>query len=204
MQSTTLSDTSAQNNDSTNRFFEAYYHVRIYSDSLQAVGDSMFYSGEDSAFRLFKQPIVWSRESQVTGDTIYLFTQNKKPSRLYVFENALSIDKVGPAYYNQVKGRTINGYFKNGNMDYIRAKGNAESIYYAQDEGNKYIGVNKATSDIIDMYFEEKKPQKVVFRSNLQGTTYPMRQVNHDELRLRGFKWLDNLRPKSKYDLFAD
>ena len=89
-------------------------------------------------------------------------------------------------------------------MDYIRAKGNAESIYYAQDEGNKYIGVNKATSDIIDMYFEEKKPQKVVFRSNLQGTTYPMRQVNHDELRLRGFKWLDNLRPKSKYDLFAD
>jgi len=31
-----------------------------------------------------------------------------------------------------------------------------------------------------------------------------MRQVNHDELRLRGFKWLDNLRPKSKYDLFAD
>jgi len=204
LQSTTLSDTSAQNNDSTNRFFEAYYHVRIYSDSLQAVGDSMFYSGEDSAFRLFKQPIVWSRESQVTGDTIYLFTQNKKPSRLYVFENALSIDKVGPAYYNQVKGRTINGYFKNGNMDYIRAKGNAESIYYAQDEGNKYIGVNKATSDIIDMYFEEKKPQKVVFRSNLQGTTYPMRQVNHDELRLRGFKWLDNLRPKSKYDLFAD
>jgi lipopolysaccharide export system protein LptA len=204
LQSTMSSDTSAQNNDSTNRFFEAYYHVRIYSDSLQAVGDSMFYSGEDSAFRLFKQPIVWSRESQVTGDTIYLFTQNKKPSRLYVFENALSIDKVGPAYYNQVKGRTINGYFKNGNMDYIRAKGNAESIYYAQDEGNKFVGVNKATSDIIDMYFQEKKPEKVVFRSNLVGTTYPMRQVNHEELRLRGFKWLDDLRPKSKYDLFAD
>src|SRR6266511_4258606 len=68
----------------TNRYFEAYNHVRIYSDSLQAVGDSLFYSGEDSVFRLFKEPIVWSRDSQITGDTIYLYTQNKKPKRMYV------------------------------------------------------------------------------------------------------------------------
>jgi len=198
-------DTTIHNdNDSTDRFFEAYYHVRIYSDSLQAVGDSLFYSGQDSVFRLFKQPVVWSRESQITGDTIYLFTQNKKPARLYVFENALTINKVGPSYYNQIKGRTINGYFKDGNIDYMRTKGNAESIYYAQDENNKYIGVNKASSDIIDMYFEDKKPQRVIFRSNLVGTTYPMRQINHEELRLRGFKWLEDLRPKSKYELFAN
>lgn len=205
LQKLILSDSAAsKGNDSTDRFFEAYYHVRIFSDSLQAVGDSLFYSGEDSAFRLFKQPIVWAKESQVTGDTIYLYTQNKKPERMYVFENALTINKVGPAYYNQIKGRTINGYFKNGNIDFMRAKGNSESIYYAQDEDDKYIGVNKATSDIIDIYFEEKKPQKVVFRSNLVGTTYPMRQVNHEELKLRGFKWMEDLRPKSKYELFAD
>jgi len=204
LQSRILSDTATNTNDSTDRFFEAYYHVRIFSDSLQAVGDSLFYSGQDSAFRLFKQPIVWARESQITGDTIYLFTQNKKPSRLYVFENALTINKVGNPYYNQIKGRTINGYFKNGNIDFMRAKGNSESIYYAQDEENKFIGVNRATSGIIDMYFEEKKPQKVIFRSNLVGTTYPMRQINHEELRLRGFKWLEELRPKTKYELFAD
>jgi lipopolysaccharide export system protein LptA len=204
LQDRLLSDTATNTNDSTDRFFEAYYHVRIFSDSLQAMGDSLFYSGEDSAFRLFKQPIVWARESQITGDTIYLFTQNKKPSRLYVFENALTINKVGNPYYNQIKGRTINGYFKNGNIDFMRAKGNSESIYYAQDEENKFIGVNRATSDIIDMHFQEKKPQKVIFRSNLVGTTYPMRQINHEELRLRGFKWLEELRPKTKYELFAD
>jgi hypothetical protein len=86
---------------------------------------------------------------------------------------------------------------------YSRTKGNAESIYYAQDEENKFIGVNKATADIIDTYFENRKPQRVVFRSNLVGTSYPMRQVNHEELRLRGFKWLEDLRPKSKDDLFT-
>ena len=195
---------SKEATDSTDRFFEAYYHVRIFSDSLQSVCDSLFYSAEDSVFRLFKQPIVWARENQITGDTIYLYTKNKKPERLFVFENALTIGHVGKEYYNQVKGRTINGYFKEGNIDNMRAKGNAESIYYAQDDENKFIGVNKATADIIDIFFQQKKPERVVFRSSLVGTTYPMRQVNHEELRLRGFKWLSDLRPKTKYELFAN
>ncbi len=182
---------------SSNRFFEAYYHVRIYTDSMQAVADSFFYSLEDSTFRLFKDPVVWTENNQLTGDTIYLFTLNRKPERLQVFENGIAISLVSGDYFNQVKGTTINGYFIDGNISFLRAKGNAESVYYAQDDNNAYIGVNKSTADVIDMYFESKKPQRVVFRNDLKGTTYPMRQVNHIELRLRGFKWLDNRRPKS-------
>ncbi len=191
---------------SKDRFFEAYYNVRIFSDSLQAVGDSLFYSAVDSVFRLFKDPVVWAQENQVTGDTIYLYTFHKKPKRMYVFENAITISKVKDSadYFNQLKGRTINAYFKEGNIDNLRAKGNAESVYYGLDDNNKFIGVNKASSDIIDMYFNEKKPQKVVFRSGLKGTSYPMRQVNHEELQLRGFKWYDERRPKSKYELFGN
>ena len=188
---------------SNNRFVEAYFNVKIFSDSLQAVGDSLFYSFEDSAFRLFKNPVVWAQQNQITGDTIYLFLSNRKPKRLYVFENALAINKVD-AFYNQVKGNTINGYFINGNIDHIRLRGSAENIYYAADEDGKYIGVNRSTADIIDMYFLNRKPKKIVFRNNLQGTTSPMRQVNHNELRLRGFKWLEDKRPKSKADLFAN
>jgi len=186
------------------RFFEAYYNVKIYSDSMQAVGDSLFYSAEDSAFRLFTNPVVWSRDSQLSGDTIYLFTQNRKPKRMYAYENAISVQKVGPDYYNQVKGRTMNAYFVNGEIDYVRTKGNSESIYYAQDDSSKFVGANQATADVIDMYFANREPQRVVFRNNLTGTMYPMRQINPDEMRLRGFKWLEDRRPKTKYDLFGN
>lgn len=189
---------------STDRYIEAYYNVRIYSDSLQAVGDSLFYSGQDSVFRLFSNPVVWSQQSQITGDTIYLYTQNKKPKRLYVFENALTINQVDSTdFFNQLKGRTINAYFTNGNINYIRASGNAESVYYGQDDNHKFLGVNQSTSDVIDMFFEDKKPQKIVSRNNLQGTFYPMRQVNHEELKLRGFEWQEELRPKSKEELLS-
>ncbi len=193
---------------SSDRYFEAYYHVKIFNDSLQAVCDSLFYSGEDSAFRLFKSPIAWAQKNQITGDTIYLFIQNKKPERLYVFENAMSIQKLTDKYFNQIKGNTINGYFVNGKIDYLRAKGNAETVYYGVDESNKFLGVNKASCDVIDMYFEHKdngsSPQKIVLRNNLEGIAYPMRQIDHEELRLRKFKWQDNLRPKSKFDIFSN
>ena len=63
--------------DSTLKYFEAYKNVKIFSDSLQAVGDSLFFSGQDSVFRLFNQPIIWAQENQISGDTIYLFLKNK-------------------------------------------------------------------------------------------------------------------------------
>ena len=191
--------------DSTDKFFEAYYNVRIYSDSLQAGGDSLFYSLEDSVFRLFKSPVVWANNNQITGDTIYLYLRKKKPERLYVFENALAINRVDSAdYYNQLKGRTINALFTDGQITSMRAKGNAENIYYAQDDYKKFVGVNKSSADVIDIFFDDNKPKRVIFLRNLDGTTYPMRQVNHDELKLRGFKWIIDKRPKSKFDILSN
>ncbi|MEO7311444.1 MAG: OstA-like protein [Chitinophagaceae bacterium] len=188
----------------SNRFFEAFHHVRIFSDSMQAVCDSMFYSSTDSAFRLYTRPILWANNSQITGDTIYLFTKNKVAERLYAFENGFIINRVNSSFFNQVKGRTINGMFKDGAIDFIRTKGSAESVYYAQDEANKFIGVNKATADVIDMYFKDKAAHKVVFRNNLKGTTYPIQKITSEELKLRGFNWLDAKRPKTKYELFGN
>jgi lipopolysaccharide export system protein LptA len=188
----------------SNRFFEAYFNVKIFSDSMQAVGDSMFYSFRDSAFRLFKNPIVWAQENQITGDTIYLYTENKKPKRFYVFENALTINRAEKNLYNQVKGNTINGFFKEGNIESFRAKGSAENIYYTADEQGGFIGVNRSTSDVIDVTFRDRKPYKVVFRNNLQGNLSPITQVNISDLHVRGFKWYDEKRPKSKFEIIGN
>ncbi|HEY0678551.1 MAG TPA: OstA-like protein [Chitinophagaceae bacterium] len=197
-----LNNNEADSN--ANRYFQGYHNVRIFSDSLQAVADSLFYSGRDSIFKLFKDPVVWANMNQITGDTIYLFTKNKKAERLYVFESGMVINKSDNNLYNQIRGNTLNGYFKDGAMDFMKAKGNAESIYYVKDEDSAYIGVNRTTADVIDLYFKEKELNKVVYRNDVQGTTIPFRQVKFDEMRLRNFKWLEDRRPKSKYELFGN
>ncbi len=193
---------NVNNKDSTNRYFEAYRHVRIFSDSLQAVCDSMFYSFKDSTFRLYQDPVLWAKESQITGDTILLFTKNKKADRMKVFENSFMVNMLEPEVYNQIKSTRMDAYFRDGNIDSVRANGSAECIYYIQDDDSAYTGINESKSDIMDIYFSEQALHKVVFRSTVTGTIWPIQQKNPREMRLIGFRWLDSRRPKTKFDLF--
>jgi lipopolysaccharide transport protein LptA len=188
----------------TIRFITAFRNVRIFNDSLQATSDSLFYSGVDSVFELYHNPIAWSKGSQVSGDTIFVFTENKKPKRMYVFENGLLVQNVKETaeFFNQIKGRTINAYFMDGELDFVKAKGTAESIYYAQDDDSAYVGMNRTTADMIDIYFKDRSPQKIKYSSSVKGTTYPIRQLPDDQKKLSNFQWLESKRPKSKLELF--
>lgn len=188
--------------DSTDRYFEAFRNVRIFSDSVQAVSDSLFYSFRDSIFQLFDNPVVWNNKNQITGDTIYLYTRNKKADRVKVFENGFLINQLDPSVFNQVKATRIDGFFKEGVIDSVRARGSAESIYFLQDKDSAYSGINQTASDVMDVYFLNGNLQKVVFRSSVKGTLWPISQKKPGDMRLRGFTWLDARRPKTKYELF--
>ena len=193
---------SINEKDSTNRYFEAYRNVRIFSDSLQAVCDSMFYSFKDSIFRLYQDPVIWAKESQITGDTVLVFTKNKKADHIKVFENSFMVNRMDPEIYNQIKSTRMDGFFKEGAIDSVRASGFAQSIYYIQDNDSAYTGVNESKSDIIDIYFGNQALQKIVFRSTVTGTVWPIKQKQPSEMRLPNFRWLDDRRPKTKYELF--
>ncbi|RYY89863.1 MAG: OstA family protein [Chitinophagaceae bacterium] len=188
--------------DSTDRYFEAYRNVRIFSDSLQAVGDSMFYSFKDSIFRLFKDPVAWNKKNQVSGDTIYLYTKNKKADKIRVFNNSFIANEVKPGIYNQVKSTRLDGWFQEGNIDSIRCRGFAESVYFMQDDDSAFTGVNQTSADIMDVRFLKGELHRVIYRSAVKGTLWPIRQKHPSEMLLPGFGWYDERRPKTKYDLF--
>ena len=188
--------------DSTDRYFEGFRHVRIFSDSLQAVCDSMFYSFKDSVFRLYDDPVVWSNENQVTGDTILLFTKNKKADRMQVFKNSFIASFIKPEIFNQVKSTRMDAYFIDGTIDSVRARGSAECVYYIQDEDSAFTGINQSNSELMDVYFKDKELQRVVFRTAVKGTIWPMKQKTPQEMHLQNFRWRDAERPKTKYELF--
>lgn len=189
--------------DSAIRYFQAFHHVRIFNDSLQAVCDSLFYSSADSIFRLYTEPVVFSNKSEITGDTIYLYTKNKKAHRVYVFDKGILINELNRHMYNQIGGRTLNGYFKEGVLDYMRVKGSpAESVFYPQDEDSSFTGMNRCKGDVIDIYFVDKTVDKVKFVNDVDGALYPMNQIPDDQKQLLLFKWQDARRPKNKLELF--
>ena len=184
----------SNSNDSTLRFFQAFRQVKIFTDSLQAVCDSLYYSYEDSVFRLYQEPVIWSRGSQITGDTIILRTKNKKADKLDVFENSLLVQRLDPEIFNQVKSIRMSAFLTAGSMDSLQARGYADCIYFIQDDDSAYTGINESKADRLDIYFQSGGLYRVVFRSEVTGTVWPMRAKNPANMRLPGFKWLEGQR----------
>lgn len=185
------------------RYLIAYHNVKIYSDSLQGVADSVYYSGVDSVFRMYKEPVLWASGNQLFGDTIYMFTKNQKADRLLLDQNAFIISEAGPDMYNQVKGNTIYGYFSNDQLDSMHVNGNAENIYYLQDDDSAYISINRLLSAATNVYFEKGELERVVFIKEPEATMYPFKQMPDDQRKLAGFKWVIERKPKSKYELIG-
>ena len=189
---------------SLNKYFEAFHHVKIFSDSLQAKCDSLFYSLSDSTIRLLNKPIIWTSGNQISGDTIYMYLQHKKPEQLNVIENAFAINKVDTTnYFNQLKGNKLSVWFEDGTITKMRTKGNAENIYFVLDDAKKFIGLNHSASQIIEILFKDGNPSKVKWINRLQGGMNPIGKVTEEELILRGFKWQEELRPKTKFDILS-
>lgn len=197
-----VSDSLSRGSDSA-RYFIAYHNVRIYNDSLQGVCDSLFISSRDSVFRLYRDPVLWSGETQVTGDTMFLFTKNKEAERLYVFDQSIVVNRTKEGFFNQMAGKTLNAYFKNNKFDLIRLRGSqSESIYFLQDEDSAYIGMNRATGDVIDMIFNNGELLKVLLINEVKGVMHPMGQIPEDQRFLKNYQWLNERRPKNRAELF--
>ena len=86
----------------------------------------------------------------------------------------------------------------------MRAKGRAETVYYAQDPENKFVGMNHATCDAVDLFFKDQKPLKVKFINDLKGTTFPIRKIPPGESEIKGFKWQESRRPKTRLQMMGE
>lgn len=191
----TVSDTSA----SGYRLMRAYYGCRVFSKDLQAVCDSLSYSFRDSVIRLYTYPVIWSEENQLTSDSMAVFTKNRQTDRLELYNAAFIVSQVDTIRYNQIKGRSLTGFFKNNELYKIDIKGNGESVYYLLD-GENVAGRNESKCANIEVLFAEGKVSDIFEYQNSEGFIDP--PLPAKPVRLDGFKWLNTLRPKEKSDIF--
>lgn len=195
-------DTLRTNPDSAGlRQFRAYYGVRLYKSDLQGMCDSLFYSTSDSILRLYKEPVLWSGENQLSADYIEIWTRNKQVSQVHMIQTAFMINEEDSGKYNQIKGKTMIGYFRDNEAYKIDVKGNGQTVYYAKDR-DELVGVNVAQSSNLTIYLKDNKPDNIRFYVLPKGTTYPLEMAPPDELILKDFKWLEEKRPKNKQDIF--
>lgn len=193
----TVADTSLKGH----RLMTAYHGCRIFSQDLQSKCDSLSYSFQDSVIRFYKDPVIWSEENQLTADSMAIFTKNRKTDRLELYNSAFVTSQIDTLRFNQIKGRSLVGYFKNNELYKIDIKGNGESVYYLL-EGEDIAGVNSSRCANTEIFIENGKITEVSDFGSPEGEINPPEIGVPKPIRLKGFNWFDLLRPKKMEDIF--
>jgi lipopolysaccharide export system protein LptA len=187
------------------RYYSGFHHVKIFSDSLQGKCDSISFNGKDSLILMMKTPILWSRKSQITGDTIIAFLKEGKVDKVVVPNDALIVSRTGPEkanLFNQVQGRTLIAYLVNDELDHAIVKPEAESIYYPSDESGAYIGASQSKSERMKIFFLKGDINKLLLEQEVKQTLSPFSKIDINAMKLSRFQWLEDQRPLSIEELF--
>ncbi len=187
------------------RIIRAYSHVKFYKSDLQGKCDSLYSSQSEGITKMFRKPILWSQENQITGDIIHFLndTITNKIDSLKVLGNAFMIqkDSIG---FNQTKGRTILGKFIDNDLRFVDVIGNSEVINFVRDEDKQLIGITKMRSSSIHLEMEDKQISSIEFRKKPAGKTYPEDELHKNDRQLKGFVWREKEQPKDKNGIFIN
>jgi len=181
----------------SSRLLLAYHDVRIYSEDFQGRCDSLSFSDIDSTLRFWIDPVLWLDSTQLSGDTMSLRLEDGEPDYLYMKRNALLISLAAEPYFQQIRGREIYGAFAQKSLSRVHVIGNAESIYYMQNDAEEFIGVNRSMSAEITMDFEDNQLEQIHWIKQNDLTFSPMSMYEHTSSRLQGFHWSYDQRPAS-------
>lgn len=193
--------------DSANKFDRllAYDKTKFFRKDMQGACDLLIYNLKDSIISMYQEPVLWSGKNQLTSDSLKIFMTNNAIDSLSMYNSAFIVSEDSMNTYNQIKGRDVVAFFKRNEMDKIRVNGNSETIYYIRDENTKaIIGVNKALSSNMVITLENREMIEILYLDNPKATLYPITDITPEEQKLKGFKWLDYMRPKKKEDIFKN
>lgn len=174
----------------------AFRNVKLFKTDLQAICDSLVYESSDSTLTFYKSPVLWNGINQITADTMKFYMVNNSLDSFVFLNNAFVVSQEKGQHFNQVRGRDMNGRFDSSNIKQIYVLGNGQSIYYAKEDSVNYAGINVIDCSEMVFYLNKGKIEKAVFVKNADATLYPLDEQKPENLRLKGFKWLANVRPK--------
>lgn len=184
------------------RVLFAYHGVKFFKSDMQGKCDSLVYSFLDSTMRLYKLPVMWSDQNQLTGDEMSLEMSNGKIKSMELRNNAFISSQEDSTKFNQVKGRLIRGYFTNNELTRIKVEGNGQTIYFARDN-NELIGVNKAECTDILILVKDNEIRQITFITKPEATLYPLKELGPKDLVLDDFTWRGSERPLERKDIFT-
>ncbi len=186
------------------RIMFAYHKVKFFRNDLQGSCDSLVYNYADSTISLFRNPIIWTEDKQLTADSVKIQLANSLADKMYLNRACYLVanDDSVKSRFNQVKGTNMIAFFDKGELRKIRVFGNAETIYFMREDDGRKTGINKAISTDLSIEISDSHIKSITFMDKPIATLYPDKELGVKDLFLKNFRWLEKYRPKDKTEVF--
>lgn len=183
--------------DTQYRLVLGYRNVRIFRNDFQGVCDSLSSSSLDSVIHMYIEPILWHEQNQVTSDVVDIYTSNQQIQRAEFTGDPMMVSKIDTLHYNQVAGKVMISHFRDNNIYRNDVDGNAQTIYYMQEEGSPEVqGLMYIESGNMTFFIEDKTVSGITYRVSPTYTIYPMDKIPETQpLFLKDFAWHEDRRP---------
>ena len=129
---------------------------------------------------------------------MHIYTAMQNIKRAHFMGDPIMGVEIDTMYYNQVKGKDMEAHFAQGKVYRNDVTGNAQTIYYLQDEGEaaEVTGLMYIESASISFYLDEGEIDKIAYKQNPEYVIYPMTMIPETQKqRLDNFTWYGTKRP---------
>lgn len=204
---------AVQRKDST-KLIKGYFNARFFKSNMQGKSDSIAYNETLGIMKFFRDPIMWSDEQQITGDTIFAYNNPIKEvmDSVRIWNNAFAIAKVDSLTekdFNQVKGKFMLGLFLDNKLDWIEVHENAQSVTFVDEEEDpeknkpkERIGINLSDCGIIEADINGNDVDVLSCRIQATSKLYPESKLPDKSKYLKDFKWRGDERMKRWQEIF--
>lgn len=142
-------DTLYNLNDSLNnrKLTLGYHGVKIFSTNMQGIADSLSYAKIDGYMELYRKPILWGRNGELKGDSMRVYMTDSIIEKARIWGKSTAVMELDSGnYYNQVGGKEMTAYFVKNEIQTVKVIGNAQTIYFPEEEGgNEEIELEDTT-----------------------------------------------------------
>ena len=178
-------------------------NVRFYKSDMQGKCDTLSYLRADSTIRMRVNPVLWSKDSQLTSIDIDIKTNGKNIDWVLQRGDAFIISQDSVEGFNQIKGPDIRSKFEDGSIHHVNVEGgNAETLYWIRDDEGGLIGIDVSKSTTMTIEMKDNSISVIKGYSDINETLFPESDLNESSRLLPGFKWHDEVRPTDKDDIF--
>ena len=184
------------------RRMHGFNKVRAFRPDMQMVADSMVFTSADSSLTLFYDPILWNEGQQILGEKIVFYMNDSTIDWAHVIGQALFIQRDDTTHFNQIGGREMRAYFRDGEIHHADVKGNVRVVFYPLDSDSAMIGMNTTEGPALTAYFKDRTVDKLIIYGQSNGVMYPMNQIDESKMYLPDFNWFSWIRPRDPEDVF--